>query len=152
LEPAALVDSVARMSEIDFNEFNKGIIEEFRANGGKVGGPFEGAPMVLITHTGARTGQPRTTPLVHSTDDDRVVIIASKGGAPTHPAWYHNIVANPRVTVELGTQTFEATAEIHTDGPERRRLFDQQADLMPNFKEYEAATDRVIPVITLTRG
>ena len=140
------------MSSIGFNEFNRGIIDEFRANEGAVGGPFKGAPMVLVTHTGAKSGQQRTTPLVHTTDADRVIIIASMGGAPTHPAWFHNIAANPRVTVELGTESFEAHAEILTEGAERQRLFDQQAALMPNFAEYQDKTDRVIPVVALTRA
>jgi deazaflavin-dependent oxidoreductase (nitroreductase family) len=135
----------------DMHEFNRGIIEEFRANDGVVGGPFEGAPMVLITHTGAKSGIERTTPLVHSTDGDDVVIIASKGGAPTNPDWYHNLVANPEVTVEVGTETYRARAEIHTDGPERQRLFDLQAAAMPNFKEYAEKTDRLIPVVVLRR-
>lgn len=136
---------------IDFNEFNRGIIEEFRANGGAVGGPFAGAPMVLVTHRGAKSGIERTTPLVYSRDGDRVVIIASMGGAPTHPAWFHNIAAHPTVTVEIGEETYEAGAEILTEGDERQRLFDQQAALMPNFAEYQAKTDRVIPVVVLTR-
>src|SRR5689334_19187947 len=138
------------MSDFDPDEFNKRIIEEFRANHGKVGEPFEGAPMILVTHTGAKSGQQRTTPLVHTTDGDRFVIIASKGGAPTNPAWFHNIKAHPRVTVEVGDETFEAEAEIYEDGPERRRLFDAQAAMMPGFKEYEEKTDRVIPVVALT--
>jgi deazaflavin-dependent oxidoreductase (nitroreductase family) len=139
------------MSTPDMNDFNTRIIEEFRANHGKVGEPFEGAPMILVTHTGAKSGQQRTTPLVHTTDGDRLVIIASKGGAPTNPAWFHNIKANPRVTVEVGDERFEADAEIYEDGPERRRLFDEQAALMPGFKEYEEKTDRVIPVVALSR-
>ena len=139
------------MSSAAFNDFNRGIIEEFRARGGTVTGVFEGAPMVLITHTGARSGERRTTPLVHTIDGNRVVIIASMGGAPTHPAWFHNIKTNPRVTVELGTEAFEADAEIYEDGPEHDRLFARQAALMPNFAEYQAKTDRVIPVVALTR-
>jgi deazaflavin-dependent oxidoreductase (nitroreductase family) len=139
------------MSKIDFNAFNAGIVEEFRANDGKVTGMFEGAPMVLVTHTGAKSGELRTTPLVHTIDGDRVIIIASMGGAPTNPAWFHNIKANPKVTVELGDETFEAEAEVLTEGAERQRLFDQQAELMPNFKQYQEKTDRVIPVVTLTR-
>lgn len=135
---------------MDFLDFNRKIIEEFRANGGKVGGDFEGAPMVLVTTTGAKTGRRLTSPLVHTTDGDDLVIIASKAGAPNNPAWYHNLKANPTVTVEVGDDEYEATAEI-TEGDERRRLFDAQAALMPNFKEYEAATDRVIPVIRLRR-
>lgn len=133
------------------HDFNAEIIAEFRANHGVVGGPFEGAPMILITHTGAKTGTARTTPLVHSRDGERYVIVASKGGAPTNPAWYHNLKANPRVTVEVGDETFEAEATVYDHGPERDRLFEQQAALMPNFKEYEQHTDRVIPVAALTR-
>jgi deazaflavin-dependent oxidoreductase (nitroreductase family) len=139
------------MSEIDFNDFNRGIVDEFRANGGAVGGPFEGAPMILITHKGAKSGTERTSPLVYSTDGDDIVIIASMGGAPTHPAWFHNIKANPQVGVEIGTESYTANAKILTDGPERQRLFDQQAQVMPNFKEYQEKTDRVIPVVVLTR-
>ena len=139
------------MSTGDLDDFNTRIIDEFRANHGKVGEPFEGAPMILVTHTGAKSGQQRTTPLVHTTDGDRLVIIASKGGAPTNPAWFHNIKANPRVTVEVGDDRFEADAEIYEDGPERRRLFDQQAEMMPGFKAYEEKTDRVIPVVALSR-
>src|SRR5437899_12872757 len=108
------------MTDIDFNEFNRGIIEEFRTNGGKVGGPFEGAPMILITHTGAKSGKTYTTPLVHTTDGDRLVIIASMGGAPTSPAWFHNLVANPTVEVEVGDERFTATASV-AEGDERQR-------------------------------
>lgn len=135
---------------MDFLEFNRSIVDEFRANGGKVGGDFAGAPMVLLTTTGAKSGRRLTSPLVYSTDGDDLVVIASKAGAPNNPAWYHNLKANPTVTVEVGDETYEATAVI-TEGDERRRLFDAQAELMPNFKEYEAATDRVIPVIRLQR-
>jgi deazaflavin-dependent oxidoreductase (nitroreductase family) len=140
------------MSRTDFDEFNKGIIEEFRANGGVVTGVFAGAPMILITHKGAKSGAERTSPLVYTRDGDRVVIIASMGGAPKSPAWFHNIKANPRVGVEIGTESYTADAEILTEGPERQRLFDQQAALMPNFKEYQERTDRVIPVVVLTKA
>ena len=139
----------ARMTDMD--DFNKQVIEEFRTNDGKVGGMFEGAPMVLLTTTGARSGQPRIAPLVYTTDSDRLVIIASKGGAPTHPDWYHNIAANPDVTVEVGTEKYQARAEIATE-PERTRLFNAQADIMPNFYEYQKNTDRTIPVITISRA
>ena len=132
------------------NDFNTNIINEFRANGGKVGGPFDGAPVVLITTTGAKTGRRRTNPLVYTTDGDRVVIIASKAGAPTNPDWYHNLKANPDVTVEIGDETFEATAEEAT-GDERDRLFNAQAEAMPGFKDYETKTTRRIPVMVLTR-
>jgi deazaflavin-dependent oxidoreductase (nitroreductase family) len=106
--------------------------------------------MILVTHTGAKSGQERTTPLVYTKDGDRFVIVASKGGAPTNPAWFHNMKANPRVTVEVGDDRFEAEAEIYEDGPERRRLFDAQSALMPGFTDYESKTDRVIPVVALT--
>ncbi|MEY2418625.1 MAG: hypothetical protein QOG90_1305 [Actinomycetota bacterium] len=131
-------------------DFNNNIVTEFRANGGKVQGVFADAPMILVTHTGAKSGVERTTPLVYSRDGDRYVIIASMGGAPQHPQWFHNIKANPRVKVEVGTDSFVADAEVLTEGDERRRLFDQQAALMPNFADYQARTDRVIPVIVLT--
>ena len=134
----------------DMKSFNAGVIEEFRANGGKVSGMFEGAPMLLLTTTGAKSGNPYTTPVVHTDDGDRIVIIASKAGADTHPDWYHNIVANPEVTVEVGTEKFQATASV-AKGGERQRLYDAQADLMPNFKEYAEKTTREIPVVVLTR-
>jgi deazaflavin-dependent oxidoreductase (nitroreductase family) len=136
---------------MDFIEFNRKIIDEFRANGGKVGGDFAGAPMVLLTTTGAKTGRRLTSPLVHTTDGDDLVVIASKGGAPNHPAWYHNLKANPTVTVEVGDEEYEATAVI-TEGEERQRLFDAQAEMMPNFKEYQEATTRVIPVVRRRRN
>ena len=134
----------------EWNDFNQQMIDEFRANHGVVSGPFEGAPMILVTHTGAKSGARRTTPLVHTRDGERYVIIASMGGAPTSPAWFHNIKANPKVTVEVGDDTFEAEALVLTEGPERQRLFDQQAALMPNFTEYQQKTTRVIPVVALT--
>ena len=134
----------------DINAFNKALIEEFRANNGKVSGMFAQAPLVLVTHTGARSGQLRTSPLVYSRDGDRIVIIASKAGAPTHPHWYLNMVANPKVTVELPGETYEARAVV-TSGDERARLYRAQADLMPNFDEYAAKTDREIPVVVLER-
>ena len=133
------------------SDFNTQVIEEFRANGGKVGGMFEGAPMLLLTTTGAKSGQPRIAPLVYTTDGDRIVIIASKGGAPTNPDWYYNIAANPEITVEIGGETFPARAEIAAE-PERTRLFDAQAALMPGFREYQNNTTRVIPVITINRA
>jgi deazaflavin-dependent oxidoreductase (nitroreductase family) len=134
----------------DMNEFNRKIIEEFHANGGKVGGPFAGAPMILITHKGAKSGRTFTTPLVYSRDGDRVVIVASKAGAPTNPDWYHNLVANPAVTVEIGTEKFQARARV-TSGEERERLFNAQAKMMPQFNEYKKKTTRQIPVLVLER-
>jgi deazaflavin-dependent oxidoreductase (nitroreductase family) len=134
----------------DRNEFNQKIVTEFRANSGKVGGPFAGAPMVLLTTTGAKSGQPRTTPLVYTTDGDRLVVIASYAGAPRHPAWYHNLVADPSVTLEVGAEKFPARASVVT-GAERDRLYAAQAALMPNFAEYEQKTTRKIPVVVLER-
>jgi deazaflavin-dependent oxidoreductase (nitroreductase family) len=140
------------MSSIDFKAFNNGIVEEFRANHGIVGGPFDGAPMILVTHKGAKSGVERTTPLVYTRDGDDVVIIASMGGAPSHPAWFHNIKANPQVIIEIGDDSYASHAEVLMEGPERQRLYDQQAALMPNFAEYQEKTDRVIPVVVLTRA
>ncbi|MCU1397632.1 MAG: nitroreductase family deazaflavin-dependent oxidoreductase [Acidimicrobiales bacterium] len=132
------------------SDFNIAIIEEFRANAGKVGGNFEGAPMVLITTTGAKSGQARTSPLVYLPDNGRVVIFASKAGAPTNPDWYHNLKANPTVTVEVGPEKYEATASEIT-GDERDRLFAAQVAVMPGFQTYAENTTRLIPVIALDR-
>jgi len=135
----------------DWNEFNRTVIDEFRQNGGKVGGDFKGAPMILITHTGAKSGTTYTTPLVYTRDGDRYVIIASKGGAPADPHWFRNVVANPDVTVEVGTERFPARARV-AEGEERARLYRAQADLMPNFDDYAKATSREIPVVVLERS
>jgi deazaflavin-dependent oxidoreductase (nitroreductase family) len=132
------------------NDFNQRIIAEFHANGGTVGGPFAGAPMLLLTTTGAKSGTLRTTPLVYLPDGDRLVVIASKGGAPTHPAWYHNLVANPDVTVEVGSETLPVRAAV-LFGEERDRLYARQAGLRPAFAEYQAKTTRRIPVVALER-
>jgi deazaflavin-dependent oxidoreductase (nitroreductase family) len=132
----------------DTANFNDSIIEEFRANEGKVGGPFEGAPILLLHTTGARTGQERVNPLVYGTDGDNLVIFGSRGGAPTHPDWYHNLVANSGVTVEVGTETQQRRARV-AEGDEHERLWSRQKELMPPFAEYEAATTRRIPVIVL---
>jgi deazaflavin-dependent oxidoreductase (nitroreductase family) len=107
------------------NEFNRAIIEEFRANDGKVGGPFEGAPVLLLTTIGAKSGESRTTPVMYLPDGERTAIFASKAGAPTNPAWYHNLLANTTVTVEVGTDTVEVDAVV-TTGEERDRLFNRQ--------------------------
>jgi deazaflavin-dependent oxidoreductase (nitroreductase family) len=132
------------------NDWNRRIIEEFRANGGKVGGPFAGAPLLLLTTTGARTGRSHTTPVMYTDDGDRLLVYASKGGAPTNPAWYHNLVASPRVTVEVGTERFEADATVIT-GEERDRLYNRHAERYPGFAEYQEKTSRTIPVVALTR-
>ncbi len=134
----------------DFNDFNRKIIAEFRANGGKVGGPFEGAPMVLLTTTGAKSGKQHTTPLVYRQDGARIIVFGSKGGAPTNPAWYHNLVANPDARVEVGTDAYDVRAVI-TKGEERDRIFNAQAAAMPQFAEYQKNATRVIPVIALER-
>ena len=134
----------------DTNSFNTQIIDEFRANNGLVGGPFEGAPMVLITTTGAKSGQSRTNPLVYLPDGDRVLIFASKAGAPTNPAWYHNLKANPEVVVEIGRETYTATA-VELEGDERDRMYAKQSEQMPGFKIYQDGTTRKIPVIALER-
>lgn len=132
-------------------QMNRAIIEEFRANGGVVGGAFEGAPVLLLTTKGAKTGKRRTNPLVYGQDGNQLFIIASKAGAPKHPHWYHNIVANPIVTIEVGEETYQAKAYVAQE-PERTRLFTQQARAMPQFKTYQANTERVIPVIRLERA
>ncbi len=135
----------------DFSAFNQALIDEFRVNAGQVTGMFAGAPLVLITTTGAKSGKPRTTPIVYTTDAaGNVVIIASKAGAPTSPDWFHNLVANPEVTVELATEKFEARARV-AEEPERERLYRAQVALMPSFAEYEKATSRKIPVVVLER-
>lgn len=135
---------------MDFHAFNEPVIAEFRARGGQVGGPFEGAPMLLLTTKGARTGQPRLTPLVYTRDGDHYVIVASKAGMPSHPHWYHNLLAHPEAEIEVGTERLPVRARA-TEGAERRRLFDAMAERMPNFRDYEAKTSREIPVIVLER-
>lgn len=132
--------------------FNDDLITHFRKNKGVIyEGPFTGRDVLLLTTTGAKSGRPRTHPLVYTRDGDRYLIIASKGGAPTHPSWYHNVRAHPEVTVEVGPETFHAKAIPVTRGPERRRLYDQHSAINPGFKDYEKKTDRVIPAILLER-
>ena len=132
------------------SDFDRAIIAEFRAHGGKVGGPFEGMPVLLLSTTGARSGEPRTTPVAYLGDGDRYVIFASKAGAPENPAWYHNLRASGRASIEVGTETVEVDAEIVT-GEERDRLYAQQSARLPRFAEYAEGTTRVIPVVVLTR-
>jgi len=132
------------------SDWNRAIIEEFRANGGKVGGQFAGGNLLLLTTRGARTGNPHTTPLAYLEDGDRLVVIASAAGAPRNPAWFHNVRANPAVQVEVGTDTFEATASV-PDPEERDTLWAKMVEAMPNFANYQEQTDRVIPVVTLKR-
>jgi len=135
----------------DMHDWNTSIIEEFRANEGRVGNMFEGAPMVLITTTGAKTGKTRVNPLMCLPEGDTIVIFASAGGAPNSPAWFHNIVANPTITVEYGTETFTAQAEVAARS-ERDRLYAIQAERYPQFAEYETETTRTIPVVVLHRA
>jgi deazaflavin-dependent oxidoreductase (nitroreductase family) len=131
------------------NDFNAQIIDEFRANEGRVGGMFEGMTLLLLHHVGARTGTKRVNPLAYDRDGDRYVIFASKAGAPTNPDWYHNLKAHPNVSIEVGADTIDVTA-TEASGEERDRLFGRQAERSPGFAEYQAKTDRVIPVMLLT--
>jgi deazaflavin-dependent oxidoreductase (nitroreductase family) len=138
------------MSSPDFNEQ---IIEEFRANAGRVGGIFEGDTLLLLHHTGARSGRIRVNPLAYHRDNGRYVVIASKAGAPTNPDWYHNLKAHPEVTIEAGTQGGIDTIDVlasEVTGEERDRLYRAQAERIPRFAEYAKQTDRVIPVMVLT--
>ena len=130
-------------------DFNAQIIEEFRGNEGVVGGMFEGMTLLLLHDKGAKSGKAHIHPLAYLDDDGRYVIFASKGGAPTNPAWYHNLKAYPDVRVEVGTQAFDATA-IELTGEERERVFRAQAERAPQFGEYAKKTKRTIPVIALT--
>jgi len=130
--------------------WNEAIIDEFRANSGKVGGPFAGKTLLLLHTVGAKSGQERINPVAYVTDGDRLVIIASKGGAPTHPDWYYNLLANPLVSVETGTEEFQARASV-AEEPERTRLYNKMVGIMPGFDEYRRRTTRVIPVIILRR-
>ena len=134
----------------DERERNAQIIEEFRANEGKVGGYFEGKTLLLLTTTGAKTGQTHTTPAICLLDAGRYVVFASNGGAPNNPGWYHNVRANPDVLVEVGTESFPATAAV-LEGPGRDELFRRQADRDPSFDEYQAGMARVMPVVALTQ-
>ena len=130
------------------NDWNAKIIEEFRANGGKVGGPFEGAPLLLLHTTGAKTGREHVTPVMYRRVDGGYAVFASKAGAPTNPAWYHNLVANPGVHAEIGTQTMSLTARVAGDA-EREPIWSAQKGDYPGFEEYEEKTSRQIPVVIL---
>lgn len=132
------------------HNWNKAIIDEFRANAGVVGGPFTGSTLLLLHTVGAKSGQERINPVAYFGDGEQLMIFASKAGAPTHPDWYHNIVANPLVTVEVGTEVFQAQAEIAAE-PDRTWLYNKMVEKMPGFGEYQKKTTRVIPVIILTR-
>ena len=134
----------------DMNDFNQQIMDDFRANGGQVGGDFTGVPMVIVHHIGARSGIVRHAPLAYLPNGDDVVIFASKGGAPTNPDWYHNLIANPDTEIELGTEIVPVHVR-EAIGAERDELFERQKAAMPPFADYEAATSRVIPVLVLER-
>jgi len=137
------------MSEL--NDFNQKVIAEFRTNQGKVGGQMAGMPLLLLTTTGAKTGRALTKPLAYSKDGDRIFVIASFAGAPKSPAWFNNLVAHPTVTLEVGSERFQAKAVV-TAGAERERLFKLQADKMSIFYDYQKKTDRQIPVVVLERN
>ena len=132
------------------DDFNEKIIDEFRANGGRVGGPFEGALLLLLHTTGAKTGRTRVKPLVYRRDGDRLVVFGTKGGSPTHPEWFYNVRANPRVTVEVGSDRFEADARVALPD-ERDRIWRLQTQDVPVFADYQKKTDRTIPVVILER-
>jgi deazaflavin-dependent oxidoreductase (nitroreductase family) len=133
------------------SDYNAGVIEEFRANAGKVGGHWEGRDLLLLTTTGRKSGRQHTTPMVFTRDGDRLLVYASKAGAPSHPDWYLNLVADPHVVVEVGPERYDATA-VPLERAERDRAFAAQAERVPAFAEYQAKTERVIPVVALTRA
>ena len=135
------------MSEL--NERNQKIIDEFRANHGKVGGRFEGRTLLLLHTLGAKSEKERINPVAYVRDDDRFVVIASKGGASTNPDWYYNILQNPQVTIEVGSEKHQAQAVV-AEEPERTRLYNKMVEVMPGFDDYRRRTTRVIPVILLT--
>ena len=141
-------DQGSTSPEPSLNDWNTAIIEEFRANAGVLGGSFENAPVLLLHTTGAKTGLERVNPMMYLRDGGRTFVFASKAGAPTHPDWYHNLVANPRVTVEIGSDSVAATAQV-LDEAERARVYAVHAARFPGFAEYELKTDRTIPVVEL---
>ena len=136
------------MNEV--KDWNQKVIEEFRANDGKVGGPYANMTLLLLHTTSAKSGLPRVNPVAYMADDEKLVIIASKAGAASNPGWYYNLIANPEVSVEAGIEQFQALATI-TQEPKRTELFEKMATLYPRFAEYPRKTTRIIPVVTLTR-
>jgi deazaflavin-dependent oxidoreductase (nitroreductase family) len=130
------------------NDWNRRTIDEFRANGGKVGGMFEGKTLLLLHTKGAKSWQERINPVAYVRDGERFVVIASKGGAPTNPDWYYNVVATPDLTVEVGTEAFQVHATVAKE-PERTRLYNKMVEMMPAFDDYRHKTTRKIPVIVL---
>ncbi len=133
------------------SDFNKKIIQEFRANDGIVGGIFEGMSLLLVHTTGAKSGQLRINPTAYIKDEENLIIAASKGGADSHPDWYHNLVSNPQVIVEVGSETISALAEVPSE-PERSNLYDKLATKYPMFNEYKTKTKRVIPIIKMIKN
>jgi deazaflavin-dependent oxidoreductase (nitroreductase family) len=126
------------------NDWNNRVIAEFRANGGKVGGNFAGRDLMLLTTTGAKSGQQRNNPVAFTRDGERYLVIASKSGGPTNPDWYYNLLANPEVTMEVGNERIQAHATVPEE-PERTRPYDQMAAILPGFAEYQRNTTRKIP-------
>lgn len=139
------------MSTAEMNDWNAKVIAEFRENDGKVGGPFEGAPLVLVRHRGAKTGRERITPLMCQDEGDRLFVFASKAGAPDDPDWYHNLLANPDTTIDFGTERDVPVTVRELEGDERGRVWERQKRDWPQFAEYESKTDRMIPVLELGR-
>jgi deazaflavin-dependent oxidoreductase (nitroreductase family) len=133
------------------SEFNERTIKEFRGNHGRVGGGFEGAPLVLLHTTGARTGEPRVNPMMYLQDGERYLVFASKAGADTNPDWYYNLKAHPEIQIEIGDETFDVHAE-ELYGPEREAFFERQAALFPGFAGYQHQTSRTIPVVALSKS
>jgi deazaflavin-dependent oxidoreductase (nitroreductase family) len=134
-----------------FQDFNKALIRDLRANKGQASsGPFEGRDVLILTTEGAKSGEARENPLVYTRDGEHLVIVASKGGSPTNPSWYHNLLTHPEVTVEAEGDTFKARAHVR-QGEEYERLYTQHADINPTFHEYQKKTSRKIPVIVLER-
>jgi len=134
----------------DMQDYNQRMIEDFRASRSKNGVPLNGRPMLLLTTTGAKSGQRRTTPVMYIPDGERVLVIASNAGAPSHPDWYRNLVAHPEVTVEVGSETFEGAAVV-AEGSERQRLWSRIVELYPFFADHQAKITRQIPVVVLER-
>jgi deazaflavin-dependent oxidoreductase (nitroreductase family) len=139
------------VDEMNLDEMNRKVIEEFRTTGGKGPAMFEGVPLVLVRHVGAKSGAERIAPLAYFGEGDRIFIYASKGGADENPAWYHNLVANPKTTMELGTETFAVVARV-LSGAERDEYYAKQSAVQPQFADYQRKTTRIIPVIELVRA
>jgi deazaflavin-dependent oxidoreductase (nitroreductase family) len=134
----------------DLTEYNRKLIEEFRATRNQPGGPMPGRPLVLLTTTGAKSGRRHTTPMMYIADGDRLLVVASNAGAPAHPDWYRNLVAHPHVTVEVGPETYDATAVV-LDGAERERIWARITEQYPFFAAHQAKVTRQIPVVALER-